>query len=425
MMTKESAFCPLLLLVLLGCSDEERRGSRSHTLPSLFVEEAGTMEHDFAVINETKSPIRVLKLASSCSCSEATIDSMTIPPGRTASLRMTANLEGRMGHFMAHCALVRDNGEAWKYSIKTHIKPIASAGSWDCPRCPVPGSQAEGPTMKTSARSRVAPARNSKPGKADAMSEDTPLLTVIVPVYNEAETIDVLLRRVLAAPYAKQVIVVDDGSTDGTAEILETWRQHPQVELLWHSSNRGKSTAIRTGLEQARGRFTIIQDGDLEYDPQEYPWLIEPLVSGEAQVVYGSRYLRRQGGPRQPWRLFRWGVSVLNVCVRLLYGARLTDEATCYKALSTDLLRAMDLQCRQFEFCPEVTAKACRLGLQIKEVPISYDARSVQAGKKIRVSDGLAALATLWKWRNWKAGNLQRRLVQDRQRSSYSSQYLT
>jgi dolichol-phosphate mannosyltransferase len=233
-------------------------------------------------------------------------------------------------------------------------------------------------------------------------ASEAPLLTVLVPVYNEVGTIDELLCRVLAAPYEKQVIVVDDGSTDGTVELLEKWEGHAQVELLQHSKNRGKGTAIRTGLEHAEGRFTIIQDGDLEYDPQDFPRLIEPLLSGEAQVVYGSRYLRREGGPRRRWRLLRFGVSCLNVCVRLLYGARLTDEATCYKAFPTALLRAMELECERFEFCPEVTAKACRLGLTINEVPISYDARSVQAGKKIRFGDGLAALATLGKWRNWR-----------------------
>jgi len=233
-------------------------------------------------------------------------------------------------------------------------------------------------------------------------ASETPLLTVIVPVYNEVHTIDRLLRRVLAAPYEKQVIVVDDGSTDGTVELLEKWEGHARVELLQHSKNRGKGAAIRTGLEHAEGRFTIIQDGDLEYDPQDFPRLIEPLLSGEAQVVYGSRYLGREGGPRQHWRLLRLGVWCLNVCVRLLYGARLTDEATCYKVFPTALLRAMELECERFEFCPEVTAKACRLGLAIHEVPISYDARSVQGGKKIRFSDGLAALAALWRWRNWR-----------------------
>ncbi len=233
-------------------------------------------------------------------------------------------------------------------------------------------------------------------------ADETLLLTVIVPVYNEVGTIDELLRRVVAAPYEKQVIVVDDGSTDGTAEVLERWEGHAQVELLQHSKNRGKGAAIRTGLEHAQGRFTIIQDGDLEYDPEDYPRLIEPLLAGEAQVVYGSRYLRRAGGPRQYWSPFRCGVAVLNVCVRLLYGARLTDEATCYKAFPTDMLRAMDLECERFEFCPEVTAKACRLGLTIHEVPISYDARSIQAGKKIRWTDGLQALAALWRWHNWR-----------------------
>jgi glycosyltransferase involved in cell wall biosynthesis len=176
------------------------------------------------------------------------------------------------------------------------------------------------------------------------------------------------------------------------------------VELLRHAKNLGKGAAIRTGLAQARGRFVIVQDGDLEYDPQDYARVLKPLLSGESQVVYGSRYLERRSGSRRRWSCFRLGVSVLNLCVRLLYGARLTDEATCYKALPTSFLRAMDLCCERFEFCPEVTAKACRLGLTIVEVPIRYDARSTREGKKIRWRDGLAAMATLWRWRRWSAG---------------------
>ena len=244
--------------------------------------------------------------------------------------------------------------------------------------------------------------REEEGRRAEPALHETPLLTVVVPVYNEVQTVEELLRRVLAAPYEKQVIVVDDRSTDGTVEVLKKWEGHAGVELLRHCENRGKGAAIRTALEHAKGRFTIIQDGDLEYDPEDYPRLIGPLLAGEAQVVYGSRYLRRKGGPRRRWRLFRCGVAALNVCVRLLYRARLTDEATCYKAFPTAVLRSMDLQCERFEFCPEVTAKTCRLGLKIREVPIRYDARSTQAGKKIRWRDGLAAMAALWKWRNWQ-----------------------
>ena len=149
----------------------------------------------------------------------------------------------------------------------------------------------------------------------------------------------------------------------------------------------------------ARGRFTVIQDADLEYDPRDYSKLIEPLERGAAQVVFGSRYLRR---PEVPGGLlFRTGVRALNWAVRLLYGARLTDEATCYKAMPTSLLRSLNLECERFEFCPEVTAKLCRLGIRILEVPISYHARDAATGKKIRTADGLEALRTLWKWRDW------------------------
>ncbi len=232
--------------------------------------------------------------------------------------------------------------------------------------------------------------------------ENPPLLTVVVPVFNESGTIDTILRRVVSAPYIKQIIVVDDASTDATPDVLRGWQSHPQVQVLVHDHNRGKGAAIRTALEKARGRFTIVQDGDLEYNPQDYPRLIEPLLAGEADVVYGSRYLTHEGDRSSQRRAFRWGVGLLNVLVRWLYGARLTDEATCYKAFPTDVLRKMDLHCERFEFCPEVTAKACRLGMRIKEVPIRYDSRTLQAGKKIRFRDGLVAIATLWKWRRWQ-----------------------
>jgi hypothetical protein len=259
-----------------------------------------------------------------------------------------------------------------------------------------------------------------------------PLLTVLIPAYNEQATLGELLRRVFAAPYEKQVIVVDDASTDATGDILAAWEGRCQV--VRHPTNRGKGAAIRTGLAEAVGRFTIVQDADLEYDPQDYRLLVEPLLAGEADVVYGSRYLRvgsavRTNAERQTAELSRgiaeelvrtadptnrgarlpgkpaWtnrlGVMGLNLAVRAWYGARLTDEATCYKAFPTEVLRAMNLECERFEFCPEVTAKALRMGLTILETPISYSARTAAEGKKIRLRDGIEALQTLWRWRRW------------------------
>ncbi|HVA49388.1 MAG TPA: glycosyltransferase family 2 protein [Pirellulales bacterium] len=251
------------------------------------------------------------------------------------------------------------------------------------------------------------------------------LLTVIVPVYNEAATVDELLRSVVDVPLDMQVLVVDDGSTDGTTGVLERWEGHPVVELLAHSRNSGKGAAIRTGLEQAQGKYTLVQDADLEYDPRDYLCLLEPLLAGEADVVYGSRYLRSRTAIREnsgeadpettlltaartltspatpPWTTFRIGVCALNAATRWLYGARLTDEATCYKLFRTETLRAMRLECERFEFCPEVTAKACRMGLHIAEVPVGYCPRGAAEGKKIRLRDGIEALKTLWRWRKW------------------------
>ncbi|MBA3584992.1 MAG: DUF1559 domain-containing protein, partial [Gemmatimonadetes bacterium] len=224
-----------------------------------------------------------------------------------------------------------------------------------------------------------------------------PLLTVILPVYNEQRTIDAILERVLAVPITMQVIAVDDGSTDGTAERLEAWAGRG-VTVLRHLENRGKGAAIRTGLARAEGRYTVIQDADLEYDPAEYPGLLAPLRRGEADAVFGSRYLSRS---KPEFRLFALGVALLNVLVRLVYGLRLTDEATCYKVFPTDVLRRMELRCRGFEFCPEATAKAARMGLRVVEVPASYRGRTRAEGKKIRVRDGIQAVTELWRWRAW------------------------
>jgi glycosyltransferase involved in cell wall biosynthesis len=227
---------------------------------------------------------------------------------------------------------------------------------------------------------------------------DTPLLTVLIPVYNEERTLDALLGRLLAGPYpGKQVIVVDDGSTDSTPQILQSWAGQPNLLALCHPSNRGKGAAIRTGLAHARGEFTIIQDADLEYDPADIPRLIEHLRESDAAVVYGSRYLAPHAA--LPLTCFRLAVCLLNWEVRLLYGQMLTDEATCYKAFRTSLLRQLDLQASGFEFCPEVTAKVCRLGHHIIEVPISYQPRSRASGKKIGWCDGIKAAWTLLRWR--------------------------
>ena len=237
---------------------------------------------------------------------------------------------------------------------------------------------------------------------AGSMGDSEPLLTVIVPVFNEKATIDRLLAAVLDAPFSKQVVVVDDGSSDGSAELLEKWSERRAIEFLRHARNEGKGAAIRTALRYARGRFVVIQDADLEYDPQDYFRLIQPLLDGHADVVYGSRRLGCTRNWRQWLNPYYHAVTLLNVCVRLLYGVRVTDEATCYKAFPTAALRSMNLTSQRFEFCPEVTAKACRMGLAIHEVPIRYTGRRVRDGKKIGVSDAIEAVKTLWRWRTWQ-----------------------
>lgn len=219
-------------------------------------------------------------------------------------------------------------------------------------------------------------------------------VTVIVPVYNEAAHLDELLRSIHASPVKKEIIIVDDGSTDGTREKLQALPPVDDVTVVFHEKNYGKGAAIRTALAYARGEYVLIQDSDLEYDPQDYPRLLRPLQEGKANVVYGVRPDRPERGLR-----FFLGAKLLTHLTNFLYRAGIHDEATCYKVMRRSLLAQLQLQCRRFEFCPEVTAKLCRMGEKIAEVPISYHPRSAIEGKKIRHSDGWLAVWTLVRYR--------------------------
>src|SRR5712671_775017 len=220
---------------------------------------------------------------------------------------------------------------------------------------------------------------NSPPS---AIARWTGCVSVIVPVYNEVAHVDELLRAIQASPVKKEIIIVDDGSTDGTREKLQALQAFDDVTIVFHEKNFGKGAAIRTGLAYARGEYVLIQDSDLEYDPQDYSALLRPLEQGQANVVYGVRPDRPERGLR-----FFLGAKLLTHLTNLLYGAGIHDEATCYKVFRRSLISQIDLQCRRFEFCPEVTAKLCRIGEKIAEVPISYAPRSAREGKKIRHAD--------------------------------------
>ncbi|HOE97365.1 MAG TPA: glycosyltransferase family 2 protein [Candidatus Sumerlaeota bacterium] len=224
-----------------------------------------------------------------------------------------------------------------------------------------------------------------------------PLVSVIMPIYNERELIREVLRRVRAQPFRKQMILVDDHSTDGTWELLcEEEGSRPDTVLVRHEVNHGKGMAIRSGLKHAAGEIILIQDADLEYDPAELPRLLEPIVAGRASVVYGSRFLGRIEKMRLPNRvanyLLAWSVS-------LLYGQRITDEATAYKIFRREVIQAIDLTCRRFEFCPEVTAKVLRRGERIVELPVRFTARTWEEGKKIGWRDFFQAMWVLVKCR--------------------------
>jgi len=223
-----------------------------------------------------------------------------------------------------------------------------------------------------------------------------PLLSVVMPVYNEAATVEEIIRRVLAVPIRIQLIVVDDGSTDGTRDRLQELQGKVGFTLLLQPRNQGKGAALRRGFQEVRGDLVVIQDGDLEYSPEELPMLIELICQGRADVVYGSRFLGRH-------RVFLFshylGNRLLTLVTNVLYNTMLTDMETCYKVMRTEVVRSLTLRSNGFGVEPELTAKIFKRGYRVYEVPITYDGRGYEEGKKIGWRDGVVALWVLLRYR--------------------------
>ena len=228
---------------------------------------------------------------------------------------------------------------------------------------------------------------------------DDYLVSVVMPVYNEPRTIRQIVEQVEAVPLHKEIIAVDDCSTDSTGPILEELAREGRIRLFKHRVNQGKGAAVRTGLAQVKGDIVIIQDADLEYDPSEYPLLIAPILKGRSKAVYGSRFL----GPHKA--MYFWhqvGNKLLTLVTNVLFDTTLTDMETCYKVFTADIARKLTIRSDRWGIDPEITAKILRQGVRIYEVPISYTGREMWEGKKISWKDGLAVVATLIRYRFFK-----------------------
>lgn len=222
-------------------------------------------------------------------------------------------------------------------------------------------------------------------------------LTVLMPVYNEIDTIEEIIRRVQATGLAEEILLVDDGSVDGTRDILKELDGQDAIKVFFHEHNQGKGAAVRTGIKNATGDVLLIQDADLEYDPRDYPKLLQPLEEGLADVVYGSRFL---GAPRRVAMFWHMVANkLLTLMTNVLYDTILTDMETGYKVFRREVVEDMPLHARRFEFEPEFTAKILKRGVRIFEVPITFNPRDYDEGKKIGMSDAFEAIWALLKYR--------------------------
>jgi len=222
-------------------------------------------------------------------------------------------------------------------------------------------------------------------------------LTVIIPVFNEVKTIQEIIARVQATGLADEILAIDDGSTDGSRDLLAKINEDGKVKVIYHELNQGKGKAVRTGIQNANGDLIIIQDADLEYDPREYPNLLKPIQEGIADVVYGSRFLGAGRRPALFWNMV--ANKILTLVTNILYNNILTDMETGYKLFRREIVQNMTLHARGFEFEPEFTAKILKSKVRIYEVPITFNPRDYSEGKKIKMSDAFIAMWTLFKYR--------------------------
>ncbi len=222
-------------------------------------------------------------------------------------------------------------------------------------------------------------------------------LSIIVPVFNEEDSLPIIMDRLFELSVEKQIIAVDDASSDNSPDILKKMADAGRLTLFTHSQNQGKGAAIVTGLAHATGEYTIIQDADLEYDPNDIPKMLAAAGRHNADAVFGSRIHNPEAGVS--YRRYYWGGKLLTLLANILYRVNISDESTCYKMVKTDLMKSLNLSCRRFEFCPELVAKLGKRKIKIFEIPIYYSPRKIEAGKKIRWHDGLEAIWTLIKLR--------------------------